>query len=283
MAKDPSVLLYTQDFLVGVSFLTPSQKGHYITLLCYQQQSETGSLTLEEIQAIMGGDFEKEWPIVQRKFKTDQFGFYNERMRKEIAKRKRFSESRSENRKKKAISQEQVNNTSSSLVQDINNICSSHEKHMENENENVNTGLKEEGAGETNQGAIVPEMVQQFLDLNPSYPVDRLQDFPAMRLVAVKIHEWLKLPGQITDSGNLDPIKRRWGEMAAYVKADPHLSTYSLTQINKYFQTIAQGLTGKHEPDRHRNIKTGKSAGAESLLAKTVALINAGGKQHPGS
>lgn len=92
MAKDPAVLFYTQDFLVGSSFLTPLQKGHYITLLCYQQQSETGSLTEEKVKSLMGKDFAKNWPVIKQKFKQDEQGFFNERMRKEIDRRKQNSE-----------------------------------------------------------------------------------------------------------------------------------------------------------------------------------------------
>lgn len=91
MAKDPAVLFYVQDFLVGSSLLTPLQKGHYITLLCYQQQSETGSLTLEKIKSLMKSDFNKQWPVIQAKFSEDENGFFNERMRKEIAKRNKLS------------------------------------------------------------------------------------------------------------------------------------------------------------------------------------------------
>lgn len=92
MAKDPSVLFYTQDFLIGSSLLTPVQKGHYITLLCYQQQSDTGSLPLTQIQSIMNKDYAKHWPIIKSKFKEDEAGFFNERMRKEIEKRRKFSD-----------------------------------------------------------------------------------------------------------------------------------------------------------------------------------------------
>jgi uncharacterized protein YdaU (DUF1376 family) len=92
MAKDPAVLFYIQDFLIGVSFLTPLQKGHYITLLCHQQQSETGSLREDHIKTLMGKDFVKQWPAIKAKFKQDENGFYNERMRKEVDRRKQYSE-----------------------------------------------------------------------------------------------------------------------------------------------------------------------------------------------
>lgn len=91
MAKDPAVLLYVQDFLVGTSLLTPLQKGHYITLLCYQQQSGTGSLPEIKIKQVMGKDYLKHWTIIKTKFVEDENGFYNARMRKEIERRKSSS------------------------------------------------------------------------------------------------------------------------------------------------------------------------------------------------
>lgn len=96
MAKDPAVLFYTQDFLVGSSLFTPLQKGHYITLLCYQQQSPTGSLSESEIKSLMGKDYSKQWSALKVKFKQDENGFYNERMRREINRRKQYSDKQKE-------------------------------------------------------------------------------------------------------------------------------------------------------------------------------------------
>lgn len=92
MAKDPAVLFYTQDFLMGSSLFTALQKGHYITLLCYQQQSLTGSLSETQVRVLMGKDYQKQWPVIKVKFAQDDNGFYNERMRKEIERRKQYSD-----------------------------------------------------------------------------------------------------------------------------------------------------------------------------------------------
>ncbi len=119
------------------------QKGHYITLLCYQQQSDSGSLTEVEIRALMGKDFDKNWPVIVRKFKVDNKGFYNERMRNEILKRAKYSESRRNNRTKKDQSYDEDMTTHMS-------------NHMENVNENEN---KEGGVGETTIEPIGSEKV----------------------------------------------------------------------------------------------------------------------------
>ena len=96
MAKDPAVLFYTQDFLVGTMTMSYEQKGKYITLLCLQHQK--GKLTLKDLQAILTDeDYE-----VAEKFIKDTDGFYyNEKLRYEAERRKSYSESRRRNLMKK--------------------------------------------------------------------------------------------------------------------------------------------------------------------------------------
>jgi hypothetical protein len=110
MSKDPAVLFYTSDFITGTLTMTDSQKGKYITLLCLQHQQ--GYLTKEDMINICKTYDDK----IYGKFTQDSLGyFYNERMKFESEKRKKYSESRSKNR----------------------NISKTYDKHMENENEDV--------------------------------------------------------------------------------------------------------------------------------------------------
>ena len=96
MAKDPAVLFYTQDFLVGTMTMSYEQKGKYITLLCLQHQK--GKLTLKDLQTILTDeDYE-----VAEKFIKDTDGFYyNQKLRYEAERRKNYSESRKRNLMKK--------------------------------------------------------------------------------------------------------------------------------------------------------------------------------------
>ena len=48
MGKDPALLFYSGDFLVGTMTMTMEQKGKYITLLCLQHQQ--GFLTEEDMK-----------------------------------------------------------------------------------------------------------------------------------------------------------------------------------------------------------------------------------------
>jgi sensor histidine kinase YesM len=96
MAKDPAVLFYTQDFLVGTMTMNYEQKGKYITLLCLQHQK--GKLTLKDLQSFLTDeDIE-----IAEKFIKDTDGFYyNQKLRYEAERRKNYSESRRNNLMKK--------------------------------------------------------------------------------------------------------------------------------------------------------------------------------------
>ena len=121
MAKDPAVLLYTQDFLVGTLSMTDEQRGKYIYLLCLQHQK--GKLTLVDLKSkLTDEDIE-----VAERFPLQVDGFYyNQRMYDEAIKRKNYTESRRSNRTKK------TNDI------DVKKISKSYVNRMENEDVNVN-------------------------------------------------------------------------------------------------------------------------------------------------
>jgi hypothetical protein len=94
--KDPAFLLYSSDFLVGVSDMTMEERGQYITLLCLQHIK--GHLTKKNILVGVGQVSDD----VFAKFSIDDNGcYYNERLEKEVNKRKAYSESRKKNGAKK--------------------------------------------------------------------------------------------------------------------------------------------------------------------------------------
>lgn len=93
MAKDPAYLFYSDNFLSGTMFFTNEQCGKYIRLLCAQHL--TGHLHEKDMLKICETKDEDIWV----KFVQDANGlFYNQRLENEINKRKRFSESRANNR-----------------------------------------------------------------------------------------------------------------------------------------------------------------------------------------
>ena len=97
-------------------FMDNDQVGKFIRLMCAQHQK--GRLTEKDMLKICGTHDED----IFSKFAVDEAGlYYNERLEQEVDKRKAYSESRRNNRKKK----EDMLITSPSYV-----------LHMENENEN---------------------------------------------------------------------------------------------------------------------------------------------------
>jgi hypothetical protein len=118
MAKDPAFLFYYQDWLVGTAFMTKTEKGIYIDLLCHL--ADKGHMTKEDILSICNAHAFTE--ILESKFKVDVDGsFFNQRLRDEMEKRVNYTESRRNNAKSKHKQ----------------SICKAHAEHMENENENV--------------------------------------------------------------------------------------------------------------------------------------------------
>jgi len=104
--KDPAVLLYTQDFIVGTITMTHEQRGKYIMLLCLQHQK--GKLTMNDLKQYLND----EDIIVAEKFPMHTDGFYyNDRMQMEIENRKIFTDSRRSNGSKGGRPKNNLNNT----------------------------------------------------------------------------------------------------------------------------------------------------------------------------
>ncbi len=123
--KDPAFLFYSSDFLSGTMLMSDEEVGQYMRLLCLQHQK--GHLKEKDMLNICKKYNEE----IFSKFKKDKDNnYYNERLEYEVNKRKAYSESRRNNRKKKEEKE--------TYVKDMKNICNSYEEHMENENININ-------------------------------------------------------------------------------------------------------------------------------------------------
>jgi len=117
--KDPAVLFYFQDFLVGTEFMTDEEVGKYIRILCHQ--ADKGPLTEYQVKKICKNNVVPE--AISSKLIQDENGnYYQKRMQIEREKRNNYIESRRHNR---------------SL--DKKNIRKTYDKRMEDENENINS------------------------------------------------------------------------------------------------------------------------------------------------
>ena len=129
--KDPAFLFYSNDFLSGTMLMTDEETGQYIKLLCLQHQK--GHLKEKDMLNICKSYNEE----IFSKFKKDKDeNYYNERLEYEVNKRKAYSESRRNNRRKKET-----------YEKDMKKICNSYEEHMENENVNENINKKNSKRG----------------------------------------------------------------------------------------------------------------------------------------
>lgn len=93
MSKDPAFLFYPADFQIGTEDMTDEQVGKYIRLMC--RQHLRGHIAEEHMLKICG-TYDKD---IYDKFIQDESGlFYNPRLEAESEKRRKYSESRSNNR-----------------------------------------------------------------------------------------------------------------------------------------------------------------------------------------
>lgn len=140
MSKDPAVLFYTADFLAGTIFMRNDQVGKYIKLLCMQHQQ--GHLKEEDMLEMCGSYDDR----IFSKFVKDENGlYYNVRMEEETLKRKKYSESRSNNRKGNK-NQDMIEHMSQDMIEDMSEHMYEHIEqhmtpHMENENVNENINI----------------------------------------------------------------------------------------------------------------------------------------------
>ena len=180
MSKDPAFLFYSSDFLTGTLLMSMEQKGKFITLLCIQHQK--GHMIEKDMLQICGTYDED----IFSKFKKDNDGkFYNERLKEEVEKRKAYSESRRNNRKKK---------------EDMIDTSKTYDEHMENENENENKDL--------NKSKKVASFQKPTLELVEEYMKER-----GMSNYASRFHNFYESKGWMVGKNKMKDWKaavRNW-------------------------------------------------------------------------
>ena len=100
--KDPAVLFYFQDFLVGTEFMTDEEVGKYIRILCHQ--ADKGALTLSQLKRICSGNVPE--VIMEKLLQDDEGKYYQERMRAEKEKRVKHCEYQKERANKRWVKDE---------------------------------------------------------------------------------------------------------------------------------------------------------------------------------
>lgn len=130
--KIPAFQFYSSDFITGTMFMSNEEVGAYIRCLCMQHQK--GHLKEKEMMKICLN--QEVLDSVMNHYKQDDEGlFYNKRLDFEKEKSRKYSESRAKNRSKKDNISKTYDNT---YEKDMKNICNSYDKHMEDEEEDIN-------------------------------------------------------------------------------------------------------------------------------------------------
>jgi hypothetical protein len=280
MPKDPAVLFFIAKWLVATKEMKADCRGWYLNLVLHQFDKGDLPNDVEELANLADVRiseytiFQQTWQhVLQHKFKQNSNGRLENSYAAEILKgREQFKEKRSEAGKMSVF----VKYIRANLCADENviqfikkntdltdiDVSDQHmlkqvfeQKHQLYINTIVNTNTikntKEGGVGETMPAGIVPDMLQEFKTSNPGYPTDQQKDFPALRSIAEQIIKWQKLPGDITAAKNIETIKRRWGELLPFIQAHTLFGGYSLSQVEKYFQSVVQSfnsnLNGKQK------------------------------------
>jgi hypothetical protein len=155
MGKDPAVLFYTGDFLVGTMKMNYAQKGKYIQLLCLQHQD--GHLSDDDMLSVCGDYDEK----IFSKFVKDENGrYYNERMEQESIKRRRFVESRQRNLVKTDKEVQVEEHKEHHMEAHMGNHT---ESRMENENRNRNDNINNNGKRVYKKKEFIPPTYEEVL------------------------------------------------------------------------------------------------------------------------
>lgn len=170
--KDPAFLFYSSDFLVGVSDMTMEERGQYITLLCLQHTK--GHLTKKNILVGVGQVSDD----VLAKFSIDDNGcYYNERLEKEVNKRKAYSESRKknvENRWNKIHMNSKNDTYGDTYVQKNDTYGDTYGLHTENVNENKN--INKNIYGEFNNVLLTNTELDKLKEKYPTTYQKRIDD-----------------------------------------------------------------------------------------------------------
>jgi uncharacterized protein YdaU (DUF1376 family) len=90
--KDPAFLFYPWDWLGGTMGMSFEEKGAYLELLVFQFNNH--SFTEKQAKHMLSTCSADAWHNIKHKFKAEGGNFYNERLRLEMARRKKYTESR---------------------------------------------------------------------------------------------------------------------------------------------------------------------------------------------
>lgn len=285
MAKeDFCFTFYDGDATRDASHMNRLERGAYYDLIIAQRKF--GRLSIDQIKKVLGKDFEAVWPALELSLVCAD-GFYTiEWIEKSLEQSRKHSRHQSENGKKGGRPPKNKPDGNPNETQSKANLnpTESQRKPLGDGDGNEDVLKDKNGEDENFEPiGIVPQMSKTFTVRNADYPIDQDVDFPAVRSIAQKVGKWQGLKGDISVPANSDSICRRWGELVDFIRSEPHFSGYSLTQINKYFQSIAQKFSSQNGTVKKPLTGSNRQQGANQLLdsLKNDLESSAGGTYNP--
>jgi hypothetical protein len=265
MAKEDFCFTYYDgDAARDMAHMNRLERGAYSDVVISQRKF--GRLSIEQIKKILGKDFNECWGSIELIMINEEGKYYIEWLENSILKSKKNSKKNKErisaywNKEKvskndtKPIPKEDLELPKSDLEEPLGNGYG---------NEDLNSLEKSEKPFLS----IVPAMLKIWLEKNPKYFQDEKKDFQALLKISNDISTILGIRplAYSRNSASEDAIKLRWGEIVTFINQENFFRNYSLSQVEKHFQSILlKKENGNSQTFKHKN---GKNAGTYELLA----------------
>ncbi|WP_158538694.1 DUF1376 domain-containing protein [Chitinophaga skermanii] len=244
MAKDPILPLYYNDFRGATLDWTDEEVGAYIRLLIYQWDAGFIPNDKKRLERICSS-FTQTWPLLSTKFSDNDGKLQNQRLEIIRDTREKHKQKQSDNVKKR-WSKKEPNVIPETYQMFTKEIPLENENENENENEKVfeieskrgdKLTAKSEIVGST---YLVPNMLNIFTNYKPKYLVQRDKDFPALLKIASSIASASNL--SFLNDNDRHSILDTWEQLVSFIITDSFYKDFSITQIEKYLQAIANKL-----------------------------------------
>ncbi len=178
--KDPAFLFYSSDFMIGTMDMTDEEVGKYIRLLCRQHLKGN-------IHPKFMGDLSEE--ILSKFVQDNQGNYYNKRLKHEIDRRRKYTESRRSNGSKGGRPGKAKGKLKESMEKPYGYPC---DNHIENENETENgTEIKVKMYGEFGNVKLSEEELEKLKERFPydwRGKIDNLSSYMASKGKRYKSH-----------------------------------------------------------------------------------------------
>lgn len=261
MAKqDFCFTYYDGDAARDKAHMNRLERGAYDDIISAQRKR--GHLSIDDLKRVLTSDFEKCWGAMEWVLEKDEEDkYFIEWVETSIEKMKRQSSAQSENGKKSAARKKELNHKENSTTVQPN-FNQPINQNQPLEDGDGNEDVKDNSLKKSEKTFLVPAMKQIWMKKSPDYFSDDSKDCEPLQKISCYLAKTLEIPDNPTNQ-NLDDknkIKLRWGELSDFILSEDFFKNYSLSQVEKHFQSILK---------REKNGTTKKPA---SIPGKTMVF-----------